>query len=161
MNSERPPRRSKKRSATSTPPDTVRFLVDECLGRVAVPDALRNAGATVVLHHDLFAPGLDDAGWLRELGRHADIVVLSKDKRIRRRTLELEAVQAGGVRLFVLTAGKLNGTEQADAFVRALPRMRRLAAQPGPFIATVTASGGVRITFDLRSPRARKRLRGT
>ncbi|MDP1570379.1 MAG: hypothetical protein Q8L86_10270 [Vicinamibacterales bacterium] len=143
-----PLRRSRKRSATSTPPSAVRLLIDECLGRVAVPEALRQAGASVVLHSQLFAPGLDDVDWLRQLANHPDLVVLSKDKRIRKRTIELEAVMAGRVRLFVLTAGKLNGAEQAESFVRALTRILRLARRPGPFIATVTAGGHVTITFD-------------
>jgi hypothetical protein len=68
-------------------------------------------------------------------------VVLTKDTRIRRRELERRALHAAGLRVFALSAGNLSGADQAAAFVRALPRMRRLARRPGPFIARVTATG--------------------
>lgn len=38
-------------------------------------------------------------------------VVLTKDKQIRRRTLELKALTEAGVAAFVLTAGNLRGEE--------------------------------------------------
>lgn len=139
--------RSRKRSATkrSAPPESLRCFVDECLGRYAIPDALRALGVDVVLHRDLFPAGADDAGWLRALAEDPDIIVLTKDSRIRKRPLEFEAMKASGLRVFALSAANLSGGDQAKAFAYALPKIRRLAEVPGPFIARVTASGAVRI----------------
>jgi hypothetical protein len=57
--------------------------------------------------------------------------------------LERQAFEAAGLRVFALSAANLPGAEQAAAFARALPRIRRLSATQGPFVARVTASGAV------------------
>jgi hypothetical protein len=140
-------KRSRKRSATkpSAPPEPLRCFIDECLGRHAVPDALRAAGVIVTLHHELFSTGTDDAEWLRALAGRPEFLVLAKDTRIRRRTNERDALKAACLRVFALSSGNLPGDAQAAAFVRALPKIRRIAQQPGPFIARVTAHGGVQV----------------
>lgn len=147
-------RKSTKRSAANSrsrrEPRDVTLLIDECLGRYAVPEALRSAGARIILHSELFPPGVNDEDWLLALAERQDLAVLSKDRQIRRRTNEHEAVIAGRIRLFSLTAAGLNSREQASAFVRALRRIQRLCRQPGPFVATVTASGAVRVVADGR-----------
>ncbi len=138
--------RSKKPSAASSgrPPEPVLVcFLDECLGRHAVPEALRRAGVAVVCHHEHFATGTEDEAWLAELARHSDWIVLTKDGRIRRRPLEFQAMTRAGLRVFALTSGNLSGEEQGEAFVRALKRIRRLAARPGPYIARVTRYGAV------------------
>jgi predicted nuclease of predicted toxin-antitoxin system len=138
-------RKSRKRSATkpSAPPERIVCFTDECLGRYAVPDALRAAGVDIVLHHELFPSGVDDAEWLLALGKRPELIVLTKDSRIRKRVLERQALEAAKLRVFALTAGNLSGADQGAAFVRALPKIRRLARRPGPFIARVTPVGAV------------------
>lgn len=111
-----------------------------------MPDALRAAGVTVTLHHQLFPEGTDDAAWLSALAGHTALIVFTKDTRIRRRTIERQAMEAAGLKVFALSSGNLPGADQAAAFVRALPRIRRLARTPGPFIARVTATGAVAFT---------------
>ena len=150
-------RRSAANSRTLLKPSGVTLLVDECLGRYAVPEALRAQGLDVKLHSELFSAGVDDATWLSSLSSQPHIAVLSKDRQIRKRTIEHDAVISGRVRLFILTAAGLNGREQAEAFVAAHKRIIRCAQQPGPFIAAVTASGGVKIIFDGRSACRRAR----
>ena len=104
-------KKSSKRSATKPterlePPLTC--IVDEYLGRYAVPEALR-------------AAGLD--------------------------TSERDAMEAAKLRVFALSAANLSGDQQAAAFIRALPKIRRLASnKAGPFIARVTATGAVDLT---------------
>lgn len=56
------------------------MFVDECLGRVAVPEALRKAGVIVVAHHHLFASGVSDEHWLGALAAHPDWLVFTKDR---------------------------------------------------------------------------------
>jgi hypothetical protein len=140
-------RKSRKQSGTkpSAPPEPLVCFIDECLGRYAVPRALRAAGVEVILHHELFAAGIDDADWLRVLGRRPELIVLTKDTRIRRRQLERVALETAKLRVFALSAGNLSGADQAAAFVRALPHIRRLVQHHGPFVARVTATGATEL----------------
>lgn len=148
MSSEKSPRKKEPQ-----------YLVDECLGRHDVVVALRSEGATVIAHHESFPPGTDDAVWLAEVAQHPDWVVLTKDSQIRRRPLELEALRHARAKVFILTSANLTGSEQAEAFRRALPKMERLSRRRGPFIAAVHAGGSVEL-LKIRKSRRTKRGRG-
>lgn len=151
--------KSTKRSAASSARRRKKpliYFVDECLGRHFVVDALRQAGTHVEVHHDHFDAGVPDAEWLPIVGARR-WVVLTKDRNIRRRELEIHALVNARVRAFVLTATELTGREQAEAFVRALAKMNRMAsASRGPLIGRVSESGGIS-TFALPRLRFRKR----
>jgi len=127
--------------------------VDECLGRHFVPDALRQAGAHVEVHHHHFQPGARDDEWLPVVGER-EWIVLTKDRHIRRRELEISAIINARVRAFVMTAADLTGPEQATVFVRALNKMNRIAAASrGPLIGRVSERGGISM---LQLPRRRR-----
>lgn len=121
--------RSKRRSAAnspSRPPEAV-FFVDRSLGRIVVPAALRAAGATVVVHDDVFGADTPDEVWLEQAGGQGWIV-LTQDQQIRYRATELQALLAAGVIAFVVVATGANGAELGALLVRALRRMRAIAA---------------------------------
>ena len=93
----------------STPTDArLTFFVDRSLGAHDVPDALRTAGALVECHDDHFAPDTPDTAWLAEVGARG-WVVLTKDSRIRRHPMELQALLAANVAAFMLTTTDLTG----------------------------------------------------
>ena len=124
-----------------------------------MPEALRQAGANVIVHQVHFAnrQGIKDNEWLRELGQRGWIV-LTKDKNFKRRPLELEALLAGGVRAFFLSATNLSTEDVAQTFVDALGRIRRICdVHAGPFIARVTRMGQVDIVVPERSARRIKK----
>ncbi|HVF06897.1 MAG TPA: hypothetical protein VNA20_18815 [Frankiaceae bacterium] len=73
------------------------------------------------------------------------LVVLMKDKHIRRRPAESGAVLAHGARCFCLTRGGATGAEMADLLVAARPRILRASALPGPFIFQVHQRGLTRV----------------
>ena len=81
---------------------------------------------------------MKDVDWLAALhGR--EWVVLTKDKNIRRRPLEAQALVAANLRVFVVTATDLTGDETGAVLVRALPRIRRFCRNhKPPFIAGIT-----------------------
>ena len=83
-----------------------RGFVDRSLGAQQIAAALREAGASVVVHDDEFAKDTPDEVWLKEAGRRGWLVV-SKDKRIATRTLELLAIARAGARVFILGAGNM------------------------------------------------------
>src|ERR1700677_740633 len=128
---------SKKRSAASWPsrlPKPPVFFLDRSLERHRVSAALRATGTTVQVHDDLFPQDAADEVWLRAAGENG-WVVLTKDKNIRYRTREMDALVTHRVRAFVLTAKALNADEMAGIFVRALPRIASiLVTHKGPFM---------------------------
>jgi predicted nuclease of predicted toxin-antitoxin system len=129
------------------PPDQPTFFIDRSLGRHIVATALRQAGLEVEVHDDHFPPDAKDQEWLSEVGVRG-WVVLTKDKRIKHRLLEMNAVLSARARVFTLTAGDLQGQEMASIFLRALPKIQRyIAANAAPFIARVTKSGSVSTAF--------------
>ena len=92
-------------------PERLIFFVDRSLGRKIIPDVLRTAGQEVRVHDELFAQNAKDEIWLAEAGKQGWIV-LTKDKNIRYRAIELQALLTARVRAFVLTArGDLSGAE--------------------------------------------------
>jgi len=143
-------RKSKKRSAaSSTRPDGFVLFLDRCLGRHVVAEALRTAGSEVEVHADHFREDAPDDEWLDWVGRKGWLV-LTKDKRIRYRQTEFEAVVQANVRLFVLTAGNVTAMEMGEIFAKALRGMNSLAGNhDAPFVARVTKGGSVSL-YDRR-----------
>jgi len=126
---------------TSKPEIRLVFFVDRSLGRKHVAQALREAGATVEVHDDHFPQDTPDVDWLLEVGRRG-WVVLSKDERIRRNSIERSALETAQVRAFFLTQQDITGVEMADLFKRALSGMiKRTISEPAPFICTISRSG--------------------
>ena len=119
------------------------FFLDRALGKRKVAEALRAIGITVEVHEDHFPSDARDQDWLSEVGKKG-WVVLTKDRHIRYRAPEKEALKKAGVAVFVLTSGNLTGDDMARVFVTAMPRIKRLLAKlPRPFIARVTPGGVV------------------
>jgi predicted nuclease of predicted toxin-antitoxin system len=121
------------------------FFVDRCLGR-SVGLALRDSGLIVEFHADHFPDDADDQTWISEVGRRGWIV-LTKDKAIRTRPVELHAVESAKVRMFRLSSGNMTGAEMARVFVANRLRLGRfIKNNPSPFIARVSA-GGVTLVY--------------
>jgi predicted nuclease of predicted toxin-antitoxin system len=73
-------------------------------------------------------------------------ILITKDKNIRKRELELRALKQSRVRAFVLTAGGLKGEDQARIIKEALPAMLRLLRRrAASFVARITAESSVEI----------------
>ncbi len=121
------------------------FFVDRSLGGRRIVEALRLSGASAIAHDEEFPIDATDEKWLEEAGRRRWLV-LTKDNRITRRTLELLAIARAEARVFVLGAGNMTSGDMAAIFVGASGRMQRLAtSEPSPFIARVQPSGRVRL----------------
>jgi hypothetical protein len=143
----------KKRSGASSknePPETLVLFVDRSLGNKVVAGALRFAGVLVEIHDDHFPTTAHDEDWLQEVGRRGWIV-LTKDRGIRYRAPALAAIRASAVRMFVLTAGDLQGSEMAAIFARALSRLTTVVRrEPAPFIAKITRASVLLSARELR-----------
>lgn len=142
-------KKSKKRSATSLKSlDEIVFFIDRSLGKKAVAEALRSAGARVEVHDDHLPQDAKDEQWLQYVGAR-NWVVLTQDDRIRFHDHERTALLHARVCAFVLTAKGLRGEENGAIIVKALPAIRRmLSKHQGPFIARITRGADVAL-FDL------------
>ena len=101
---------------------------------------LRDAGLrlTTLSEHYGF-PGdetVPDEEWL-ELAGSRGWAVLMKDKRIRYRPHEREAIEKFRVRCFCLAGRNLPADEMAEQFLRRLPAIARACQEPGPFLYVV------------------------
>jgi hypothetical protein len=104
------------------------LFLDRSLGRVTA-SRLREAGCIVHLIADHYlddASDVPDEEWITE-GCSNGWVLLTKDKRIRYRAEELEALQEGHV--FCLVSGNLDIAQMTQAFLDALPRIERAATE--------------------------------
>lgn len=118
---------SKKRSGTSTrQPEPLTFFIDRSLGR-GVGLTLRKAGALIELHDDHFKQDAPDEEWLAEAGAK-NWAVFTKDKKIRYRPIERDALLAANLRVFVLAgSGNLTGEQMGQLILAHLRRIERLA----------------------------------
>lgn len=136
--------------ASPPEPEPYVFFVDRSLGKRAVVEPLRVAGEVVEVHDDHFPIDCGDDEWIASVTTKGWII-LSKDKRVRKRSGHLEALRAAGACVFVLTSGDTRGAENADAFLAALDRMKRISVKYArPLIATVSRSGHVTIEEGVR-----------
>jgi hypothetical protein len=90
-------------------------------------DRLRECGATVERAGAAFPFGTQDEIWLTACGERGWIA-LTRDKRIRRRVLEREAIRLSGGAVFALTVGEATAAETADVITKLLGS--RLAVSP-------------------------------
>jgi hypothetical protein len=104
------------------------FFLDRSLGKTTAA-RLREAGYVVHLiadHYPDDASEVPDEEWIAEGCSHG-WVLLTKDKRIRYRADELEALQEG--HLFCLVNGNLDIDGMTQAFLHALPKIERVARE--------------------------------
>jgi PIN like domain len=123
-----------------TPERQPRFFLDRSLGRVAVPSLLRGAGWDLVTLAEHYGIPDDervlDTQWLRDAAEHG-WPVLMKDKRIRYRRAEIDAVIHYQAQCFVITRGDLSSGEMASRFLTARRAIFEAVTRPGPYIYAV------------------------
>ena len=117
-----------------------KFFLDRSLGRIAVPAALREDGWEVVTLAEHYGMPRDeevaDTEWIAEAASQG-WPVLMKDKRIRHRTAEIEAVVKHKARCFVITRGQLTSDDMARRFIVNKQAIYRTSELPGPYIYSV------------------------
>lgn len=111
------------------------FFCDRNIGGKLFPGRLREAGIRVHAHDDHFAPDAGDEEWIPAVAARGWIV-LTRDRRIRYRGLEREAVFSSGAALIVLVGGNAPTPELARNFINSCDRVLAfLDANPPPFLA--------------------------
>jgi PIN like domain len=117
-----------------------RFFLDRSLGRIAVPSRLRAAGWDLVTLAEHYGRPDDeqiaDVQWIQDAATHG-WPILMKDKRIRYRRAEIDAVVRHRSQCFVITRGDLTSTEMADRFQASKRAIYEAVSGPGPYIYAV------------------------
>ncbi len=102
---------------------------------------MRAAGAAVRCVGEDIPYGSADEVWRSVVGSRGWIALM-RDQRIRRRPLELAALQAAGVAAFVFTGGQATAQDTAAAVVSRLVKFANMAiSEPRPLLYTFGRSG--------------------
>jgi len=124
----------------SPPAPQPKFFIDRSLGRVAVPTGLRDDGWDVVTLAQHYGMPRDeqvaDTEWIVDAASQG-WAILMKDKRIRHRSAEIEAVVAHRAKCFVITRGDLTSTDMLQRFIANKKAIYHLTMTPGPYIYSV------------------------
>lgn len=124
----------------SPPARPPKFFLDRSLGRIIVPSILRSAGWDLVTLAEHYGVPQDesvtDVQWIEDAASRG-WPILIKDKRIRYRPAEIDAVIRAEARCFVITRGDLTSAETANRFLACVVAIHEAAAEPGPWIYAV------------------------
>ena len=137
--------RSKKRSDANSKsqPDKLVLFLDRNLGKHIIAEALRSAGHPVEIHDEHLPVDAPDEDWLRLISSRGWVGV-TRDKRIRYRTAEIDAIKEYGARVLVIRAKHQTGSELAEILVKYHSRIQRFVArEKAPFIAGINRSGTI------------------
>lgn len=119
------------------------FFVDRSLGRHQVVAVLRAHGWEIVTHHEVYSARdeeVPDVEWLEHCADH-ELVVLSKDRRLRYRPDEIAVIRDRGLNVLVLARGNLASALQAQRLIASESAIREAVALPGPSVWVVYADG--------------------
>jgi len=112
-------RKSKKRSVANSGQRNIHvFFIDEALGSHQIPGALEAAGDSVEIHNDILTSGSPDTDWIEYIGKNKRLGI-TKDRRIRYRSAEIEAIKDDGAMIFRFASGNLRGREMAEILLKA------------------------------------------
>ncbi len=146
--------RSKKPSAASlrSQPEPPVIFLDECLGGHTIATALRKTGLDVKIQdaRSDVPRGLDDPDWARLVAGRG-WVAITRDKHIRYRAAEKEAIADAKLALFVLVSRRnLSRSEIIDYIRAATPKMATfLRKHDPPFIAGIYQGGQIKLLESL------------
>lgn len=111
-------RKSKKRSAASSPlpPEPTLFL-DRNLGQHIFADRLRAEGMAVEVHDDHLPQDAPDEAWIALVGAKGWMAI-TKDRNVRYRAAELEAIWRHAARVIVIRMTNATGPDHAALLVK-------------------------------------------
>jgi len=106
------------------------FFFDNNIGQFIV-SGLRGFGEDVCHLTDYFAPDTPDEVWLTFVGQQGMFLV-TRDKRIRRRPLELDSLKRNRVGAFILIGKQMGRWDQIEQIICAWPNIKDAAASASP-----------------------------
>lgn len=126
------------------------FFTDRDLGR-ELPGAVLAAGMVVESHADHFAHDTPDSDWIPIVSQRG-WVILTRDRRMRYKPAEREAILRSGARVLILV-GKVTHRELAINCVRSRARIESfIARNTAPFIARIYRPSPAEVKRDAEAP---------
>lgn len=138
-------KKSRKRSAPSSKPPRkdAPYYLDRNMGKHVIADALRAAGSTVELHDDHLAADAPDEDWIALVGRNAWLAI-TKDKNIRHRAAEIDAIKQFKAKVYVVRAKNATGADIANILAANRGKIQKFAKENrAPFVAGIDRSGRI------------------
>ena len=138
-------KKSKKRSAANSKPlnSGITYFLDRNLGKHVIADALRSSDALVEIHDDHLPPTAPDEDWIALVAKKNWLAV-TKDRNIRYRAGELEAIREYGAMVLVVRAKNATGSDIAEILANSQKRMQRFVKEhEPPFVARIGRAGQV------------------
>ena len=115
-------------------PNSFTFFVDEDLGTIVFPTALRDAGVNLEILLDHYAHGTPDTDWIPYIAGR-DWVIITHDRDIRYNRQERDAVMRHGGRVIIIRASGTRA-DMAQIFLHLREQIIDFLSQnPAPFIA--------------------------
>ena len=109
-----------------------------------IADLLRSEGIKVEVHDGLLPPDAPDEEWIALVGRKGWVAV-TRDKNIRYRAVEINAIKKHAARVVVIRMKNATGPQMAELLVKERHRIARFVAKTkAPFIAGIPRSSTVR-----------------
>jgi hypothetical protein len=108
----------------------MKFFFDNNIGDFMV-FGLRGFGENVCHLTEHFAADTADEAWLEFVGQN-EFFLLTRDKRIRRRPLELDSLKRHRVGAFILVGKQMGRWAQIEQVVHAWPKILETAASTSP-----------------------------
>ena len=139
-------RKSRKQSGAHSRPqsDTLIFFLDRNLGKHKIATRLRSEGIKVEVHDHHLPPDVPDKEWIELVGRRGWVAVI-RDKNIRYRAAEINAIKKHSARVVVIRMKNATGLQMAELLVKERHRITRFVAKArAPFIAGISRNGKVR-----------------
>lgn len=102
------------------------YFTGQDLGYRIFPDALEEAGLTVIRHDDAFRdPTTPDTEWLRRVANEGWIAITGNQD-ILRQPLKVAAIRESGAVMLVVVGTHVPAQERARNFINTLPKIERL-----------------------------------
>jgi hypothetical protein len=122
-------------------------VLDENLSGHRIVQGLRQRGIPVKPQTELMKRGVSDEEVLRNIARHADHFLLSKDRDFRYKPVVKKALIEHQVGAFIITSQKgKTAAELVELIAHAWPRIQHCAVEKSrPFVAKITADARVEI----------------
>lgn len=138
-------RKSRKQSAANSKRllEQIVLYLDRNLGKHIIANTLRYSNVEVEIHDDHLPINAPDEHWIELVGRR-NWIAITKDKNIRYRTAEIEAIKKYNARVIVIRAKNATGSDIAELILKSMKRITQFAKKTkAPFIAEIDRSGRV------------------
>jgi predicted nuclease of predicted toxin-antitoxin system len=118
------------------------FFLDRTIDNPTVLNGLRDIGCSVIPHHALFKHNEDDNVWIEEVSKKGYIII-TNDKKISSRALEIKSVIIHKARMLCLTNGNMSSSTQLEVLKSGMGLIKKhIKEAVPPYIVRVRRGDG-------------------